>query len=223
MSKIFEKLFCKQLAVFADQNFSKDQRSFRKDFSAQYSLVAMLEKWEGVVDDKKVFGAILTDLSIAFDCLSHELIIAKLNGHGFSLPAIKLIHDNLSNRQQRTKINHDLSSWEEVLFGVPQGSVFGPILFNIFLGGLFLVIKETKFASYADDNTLYDAGNAIKDVISSLQESSDKLFKWFFDNQMQGYSGKCHVILSTTEPAQIQIGQSLIENKNKVLRQNHFY
>ena len=130
------------------------------------------------------------------------------------LPALKLIHDYLSNRQQRTNINHDFSSWGEVLFGVPQGCVLGPILFNIFLSDLFLVMKETEFTSYADDNTLHDASNTIEDVISSLQESPEKLFKWFSDNQMQGNSGKCHLILSTSEPAQIQIGESLIESTN---------
>ena len=135
----------------------------------------MLERWKGAVDDKKVFGTLLTDLSKAFDCLSHELIIAKLNAYGFSLPALKLIYDYLSNRQQRTKINHDFSSWEEVLFGVPQSSVLGPILFNIFLSDLFLVIKETEYTSYGDDSTLYDTGNVIEDEISSLQESSEKL------------------------------------------------
>ena len=114
-----EKLLCKQLTVFADQNLSKYHCAFRKGFSAQYSIVAMLEKWKGAVDDKKVFGALLTGLSKEFDWLSHELIIPNLNAHGFSLPAIKLIHDYLYNRQQRTNINHDFSSWEEVVFGVP--------------------------------------------------------------------------------------------------------
>ena len=87
----------------------------------------MLEKWKGAVDDKKVFGAFLTDLSKAFDYLSHELIIAKLNAYGFSFPAPKLIYDYFSNRQQRTKINCNFSPWEEVLLGVPQGSVLGPM------------------------------------------------------------------------------------------------
>ena len=93
MSKISEKLLCKQFAVFAYQNLSKYYFGFGKGFSTQYFLVAMLERWKGAVDDKKVFGAHLTDLSKTFNCLSHELIIAKLNAYGFSLPALNLIHD----------------------------------------------------------------------------------------------------------------------------------
>ena len=79
-------------------------------------------------------------------------------------------------REQRTKTNNDFSSWEEVLFGVSQGSVLGPILFNTFLSDLSLIMKETEFTSYVDDNTLYDAGNTIEDVISYLQKSSEKLY-----------------------------------------------
>ena len=84
---------------------------FRKRFSGQHCLLAMLEKWESAVDKWKVFGALLTDLSKAFDCLPHELIIAKLNAYGFNLPALKLMHSYLSHRKQRTKVNHAYSSW----------------------------------------------------------------------------------------------------------------
>ena len=84
--------------MFADQNLSKYQRDFRKGFSVQYSLVAMLERWKGAANNKKVFGALLTDLSKEFDCFFHELIIAKLNAYGFSFPALKFIHYYLSNR-----------------------------------------------------------------------------------------------------------------------------
>ena len=67
--------------------------------SAQHSLVSMLEKWKSAADNKKKFGALLTNLSKAFDYLSHKLIIVKLNANGFSLPALRLIHNYLSNRQ----------------------------------------------------------------------------------------------------------------------------
>ena len=69
----------------------------------QQCLLAMLEKWKKSVGNGKAFGALLTDLSKAFDCLDHELPIAKLNTYSFSLPAVKLIHDCLSNRKQQTK------------------------------------------------------------------------------------------------------------------------
>ena len=83
----------------------------------------MLEIWKRSVDNGKAFGALLTDLSKAFDCLDHELLIAKLNAYGFSLTASKLIYDYLSNRKQRTKINPSYNSWHEIIFGVPQGSI----------------------------------------------------------------------------------------------------
>ena len=213
ISKIFEKLLCKQITIFIDPLLSKYQCGFRKGFSAQHCLLAILEKWKNVVDKGKVFGALLTDLSKAFDCLSLELIIAKLNAYGFKLPALKLMHSYLSHRKQRTKVNYTYSSWDEILFGVPQGSVLGPILFNIFLSDLFLVISNTDFCSYADDNTIYDSGNSIDDVISSLQESAEKLFQWFSHNQMKGNTDKCHLNVSTDEPIEIRVGESLIKSK----------
>ena len=102
---------------------------------------------------EKYCGALLTDLSKAFDCLSHELLTAKLHAYGFNLPALKLIQSYLSNRKQWTKINATYSLWEEILFGVLQGSFLSPLIFNIFLCDQFWIMYQTDFASYADDNT----------------------------------------------------------------------
>ena len=164
------------------------------------------------MDKGKVFSALLTDLSKAFDYLPHVLIIAKLNAYGFKLPALKLTHSYLSHRKQRAKVNHAYSIWDEILFGVPQGSILGPILFSIFLSDLFFVISNTDFSSDADDNTIFDSGNSIDNVISSLQESAEKLFQWFSHNQMKGNTDKCHFIVSTDEPIEILVGESLIKS-----------
>ena len=80
----------------------------------------------------------LTDLWKAFDCLNHELIV-KLNAYGFNLPALKLVHDYLSDREQRTRVNNLYITWFEILFGVPQSSILGSLLFNIFLTDLFFI------------------------------------------------------------------------------------
>ena len=96
--------------------------------------------------------------------------------------------------------------------GVPQGSIVRPILLNNFLSDLFLVVQNVDFAKCADDNTIYDAGDNIDEVIFSLQESSKKLFKWFADNQMKANEDKCHLIVSTNELTEIEIGDFTIKN-----------
>ena len=111
LSKIFEKILFEQMSVFFGKFLSSQQCGFRKGYSTQHCLLNLLEKWNNCVDKGKVFGALLTDLSKAFDCLDHELLIAKLNAYGFNLPALRLIHDYLSNRKQRTKIDDNYSSW----------------------------------------------------------------------------------------------------------------
>ena len=100
-----------------------------------------------------------TDLTKAFDCLFHDLLLAELNAYGFSLPALRLMQKYISNRKQRTKLNSEHSSWEEILFGVPHGSILGFLLFDIFLCDLFFINNDADFASDADGNTPFFVGN----------------------------------------------------------------
>ena len=85
------------MSQFFENVFSKYQCGFREGFSTQQCFMAMLEKWKRSVDNSKMFGVFLTDLSKAFDCLDHELLTAKLNGYVFSLTASKLIHIPVKN------------------------------------------------------------------------------------------------------------------------------
>ena len=110
LSKVFERSMFKQMSNFFDDIFSKYQSGFRNGFSTQQCLLGVLEKWKWSIDRGKVFGALLTDLSKAFDCLNHDLLIAKVNAYGFSLSALRLTHDYLLNRKQRTRINNSHST-----------------------------------------------------------------------------------------------------------------
>ena len=98
-------------------------------------------------------AGILTDLSKAFDCLNHELLIAKLHAHNFDDNSLKLIYSYLSERKQRTRNNNFYSNEGMLSSGVPQGSILGPLLFNIYMNDIFLFVPEINIANYADDTT----------------------------------------------------------------------
>ena len=120
----------------------------------------MPEKWKKSADKGKEPGALLSELSIVFDCLSPELIIAKLNLCESDLPALYFFH-----LKQTNKVNPKYSSWEEMCFGVAQGCVLALILFNIFLRDIYLAISDTGLSSSIDDNTRSNPGNSLHNVI----------------------------------------------------------
>ena len=140
-----------QMSSFFDNFLSKQQCDFWQGYSTQHYLLALLEKWKRAVDSGQIIGALLTDLSKAFDCLDHKLLIAKLNAYAFSLPALKLVHDYLLKRKQRSKVIRTCSSLVRIVFAVPQGAIFGSLLFSIFLADLFFILNDVDNASYADD------------------------------------------------------------------------
>ena len=172
LSKVFERVLHKQLSTYFDKIFSQHQCGFRKGFNAQTGLIYLEELWKKSIDENEKFGAILIDLSKAFDCMHHGLLIAKIKAYGVSSNSTKLIADYLTNRKQRTKVGNHLSSWLNIDTGVPQGSILGPLLFNIYLCDLLYTVPEVNILNYADDTTPFVIDRKAR---NSLQRNFQKV------------------------------------------------
>ena len=109
------------------------------------------------------------DLSKAFDCIPHDLIIAKLVAYGFKRETLRLIYSYLKGRKQCVKINNTYSDYNEIISGAPQGSILGPVFFNLSINDLFFFIEEASMHNFADDNTLSAWGETISKLIDTLE------------------------------------------------------
>ena len=122
------------------------------------------------------------DLPKAFDTLDHSLLLAKLSAYGFDKNSWSFLRSYLTNTIQRCKIENHFSNWRKITTGVPQGSILGPLLFNIFINDIFLFVASSNVCNYADNNTLFAFGKTFDQVTSKLQNDFLILDEWLFNN-----------------------------------------
>ena len=184
-----------QMMTFVTSFLTNFLCGFRKGYNTQHALLNLLEECKRVLDKKGYAGAILMDLSKAFDCLDHELLLAKVDAYGFSKNALRFIYSYLTDRKQRAKVNGSFSEWQETKLGVPQGSVLGPLLFNIYINDLFYLLKNTDICNYADDTTIYVCNNQLENIQNRLEQDALQLSGWFRENYMKLNDDKCHLLV----------------------------
>ena len=165
-------------------NVSPFISAYKKNYNTEHVVIRLLEGWRENLDKNYVVGGVLMDLSKDFDCVPHDLLLAKLAAYGVDENLLCYIYSYLLNRKQCVRINNINSDFLNVVSGVPQGSIVGPILFNCFFSDFFYVIETANAHNFADDNTLSAFANNIKNLIHLLESECSVAIKWFKDNKM---------------------------------------
>ena len=127
------------------EHFFQNLFPYRKSYSSNHVLIRLIENWKKSLDQEKFVGAVLMDLSKAFDSIPHDLLIAKMHGYGFSIDAVTFFYSYLKRRKQNVRINNTHSVFQILLSGVYQGSILGPLLLKIFINNLYLWVSKTDF------------------------------------------------------------------------------
>ena len=189
LSKIYEKA----VSIQVTDHFNY---FFGLTFGFPKTLLNMVENFKCALEKGEYVACISMDIGKAFDCLPHCLTICKLHAYGFSRDACKLIASYLYKRKQRVNnIGEIKSDWKEMNKGVPQGSILGPFIFNIFMNDLFYFVKQGNLFNYADDNSVSVNHEELNVVSRLLQAEAEVTVQWFSENVMQANPAKFQCIL----------------------------
>ena len=184
LNNIFERILAKQLETFYQNILSDFISAYRRRYSCETSLLRLTEDWRKSRDNKEIVAVVSMDLSKAFDSIPHTLLLAKLKAYGLSGRSIELLRSYLDGRWQRVKIGDTFSNWELVRRGVPQGSVLGPMFFNVFINDLFYFIEQVNLNAYADDEQLYSSDKDPETLDRRLKHELLIANSWYKRNGM---------------------------------------
>ena len=186
VSKLLERFVQRQFMAFLEENniLSPAQFGFRKKHSTVTSLVKVTDEWMKAIDEGKYTGAVFIDLKKAFDCVNHDILLCKLREIGVSEDCLPWFEDYLKGRFISTSLNSNLSTPLPISFGVPQGSILGPLLFIVFINDLFRCAANCSIQLYADDTVVYFSDDNIDNIQTKLSNDLHSIYEWMCLNKL---------------------------------------
>ena len=186
ISKLIERHVAKQLNTYLKHHdiLYQTQSGFRENHSCHTALTKIIDTWLTELDKGNMVGSIFLDMRKAFDLVDHKILLEKLCLYNFSTYSLKWITSYLNDRTQQVQIKNNISKPELIQFGVPQGSILGPILFLLYINDLPLYTTSTQVDMYADDATFYASGTNSACINVQLQSDMENIKKWCHDNGM---------------------------------------
>lgn len=222
-SKPLEKILLKRLENYFNDNrlFTDSQFGFRQGLSTESALLKQKELILQNIENKLLTLGIFVDFSKAFDCINHDILLDKLYAYGIRGNPLKLIRSYLEERQQSVWVDGCSSSFEHIRCGVPQGSILGPFLFNVFINDLVHISKKAKFIIYADDTSLFLSGNSSNELLLEANVILESLHNWSHVNSLMINHNKTKAVIfrsinrNVTVSIPLLIGDYVIEIVNK--------
>ena len=219
-SKIHERFLYNQISSFSDEYLWDFISAYKKGCNTNHVLIRLIKNWKTALDKSSFTGAVLMNLSKAFDCIPHDLLIAKLYAYGQSFSLVTFLNSQLKDRKQNVRINNIFSEFQNILSGVPQCSILGLILVNIFLNDLFLCIKKSDLHNFVDANTITITCNTWTRLWKTLEKEPESAVCLIKQNEMIVNVDKIQaIILNKKESAakyKLTIGNNDIESTKSV-------
>ena len=197
LSKILEKLIHDRLTDFLTnhQVISETQHGFRKQKSTTSAILQLTDNILNSFDQEQFTIALFLDLSKAFETVDHHILLNKLEHYGIRETSLKWFESYLKNRKQIVKYKTQISSLQEISLSVPQGSLLGPTLFNIYINDITLSVNKLKSVLYADDSCFYLNHTNISTAINIINNELETLGNWFSSNKLTLNYEKSHFVL----------------------------
>ena len=229
LSKIIEKLALLQITAYLEKHslFDPNQSAYKKNHGCITALIKINDDMLDSIDDSEVTILTLLDFSRAFDTVNHRLLLEKLCILGFDLTAVNWVKSYLSDRYQRVIIGNDISAWIKIKNGVPQGSILGPILFNILISDMRQFIIFNSSHGYADDAQLKISSKVenINSAISCVNQDLSSISNYCRNSALTINEKKCYYMVIGTKPAIRRVDDMILDDmciNNKIIKRVKF-